>query len=249
MRYLMLSDIHANLAALRAALADAGQDYDEAVCLGDLVGYGPDPNECTEELCSLGLSAVVRGNHDKACSGIADAEDFNSTARKAAQWTHEALTEDNLKYLQELPQGPQPVGGFQIVHGSPRDEDEYLFTVESAAESFLACPYPLVFFGHTHVQGGFVMDRDSVVDGLEPVHEDKVSKIDFALEEGQRYLINPGSVGQPRDGDPRAGYAFYDSDRKVVEFRRVPYPIEETQKKILAAELPASLSVRLAVGH
>ena len=252
MRYLMLSDIHANLEGMRAALTDAGEDYDEVVCLGDIVGYGPDPNECIEILLSLGPVAVVRGNHDKACSGIADAKDFNSTARKAAQWTHDALKKDNLKYLQELPQGPQPVGGFRIVHGSPRDEDEYLFTVEGAAESFVAHPHPLTFFGHTHVQGGFVLDRDSAVHEIELGHEDqdvKVSRIDFALAEGKRYLINPGSVGQPRDGDARAAYAFYDSDRKVVAFRRVAYPIEETQKKILAAGLPASLSARLAIGH
>ena len=256
MRYLMLSDIHANLEALRSALdvvqVDAGKDYDEVVCLGDVVGYGPDPNECIETLLSLGPVAVVRGNHDKACSGITDAEDFNSTARKAAEWTLEALKKDNLKYLRELPRGPQAVGEFRIVHGSPRDEDEYLFTAEGAAESFVAHPHPLTFFGHTHVQGGFVLDRDSAVEEIVPGHEeqgDKVSRIDFALEEGKRYLINPGSVGQPRDGDPRAAYAFYDSDRKVVEFRRVPYPIEGTQKKILAAGLPASLSVRLAIGH
>ena len=249
MRYLMLSDIHANLAALVAALADAGQDHDEVVCLGDIVGYGPDPNESTERLHSLGLLAVVRGNHDKACSGITDAKDFNNTARKAAQWTHEALRTDNLKYLQELSQGPQAVGDFRIVHGSPRDEDEYLFTPVEAGASFLEYSHPLVFFGHTHIQGGFVCDRDGGVAELAPVHEDGVSRIDYALEEGKRYLINPGSVGQPRDGDPRASYAAYDSERRMVEFRRVPYPIEETQKKILAAGLPASLSLRLAAGH
>lgn len=249
MRYLMLSDIHANREALEVVLEAAGKDYDEVVSLGDLVGYGADPNEAVKAVRALEPVALVRGNHDKAGCGLIDAEDFNAIARQAAQWTQQELSEDHLAYLRELPEGPASVGGFQIVHGSPRDEDEYLFTPVEVSENFEFSPARLLFFGHTHVQGGFVLNREGVVEEMEPVHGEGASRLEFRMEEGSRYFINPGSIGQPRDGDPRAAFAFYDEENSVIEYCRVPYAIETTQKKILDAGLPESLSRRLAAGR
>lgn len=249
MRYLILSDIHANLEALDAVLAEAGADHDEAVCLGDLVGYGPDPNAAVDRVRSLDLAVVIRGNHDKAGCGISDAQDFNLIARQAAGWTRRELTESNLAYLRGLAQGPAFVGGFQLVHGSPRHEDEYLFTLREVGENFQLCPAKLLFFGHTHVQGGFHLDRDAAAGELEPMLGEGAARAKFQLEEGSRYFLNPGSIGQPRDGDPRAAFAFYDDEDRVVEYCRVPYPVEETQKKILAAGLPQPLALRLTAGR
>jgi predicted phosphodiesterase len=249
MRYLILSDVHGNAAALEAVLEKAGSAFERIVCLGDIVGYGPDSNEVTERIRSLKPVAVVRGNHDKACCGVTNAEGFNPVARFAAQWTQQQLAPENLKYLQELAQGPVSVAGFQIVHGSPLDEDEYLFTVLEAGANLAAMESPLVFFGHTHLQGGFWADADGPVGELVLELEEGTAQVELPLEEGGKYLINPGSVGQPRDGDSRAGFALYDDEKRVVEYWRVSYDIKATQERMQEARLPEVLINRLDLGR
>jgi len=244
-RYLILSDIHSNWEALEAVLAEARGGYDAAVCCGDLVGYAADPNRVVE--WSLrNLAAVVRGNHDKACAGLEDLEWFNPVARSAALWTERALSVENLSYLRELPQGPIRVGDFQILHGSPLDEDEYLLSARAASELAGYLEAGVSFFGHTHIQGAFLLEGRDVEWIKKP--DPEARQVQIEIEEGPRYLINPGSVGQPRDNDPRAAYAVYTPEDRRVELRRVSYPIEVAQAKILRAGLPAALADRLDWG-
>lgn len=246
MRYLILSDIHANLTALDAALEAAKDCWEKAVCLGDVVGYGPDPNEVIERVRSLD-AVTIRGNHDKAGSGLANAEDFNPVARSVALWTREQLRPENREYLEKLPVGPVKVDGFSIVHGAFRDEDEYVFAPAQALDSLIDAPSPVTFFGHTHLQGGFTL-RDSVgVLHFKAAGDNKFSKL--TLEEGTTYLLNPGSIGQPRDGDARAAFAIADLDHNSVEFWRVPYDIETVQKRMSTAGLPEALILRLSFGR
>ncbi|HTR48753.1 MAG TPA: metallophosphoesterase family protein [Verrucomicrobiae bacterium] len=247
MRYLILSDIHANRTALVAALQAADGRWEKAVCLGDLVGYGPDPNEVTErvrELCDL----TIRGNHDKAVTGLVDSDDFNPIARSAVLWTRERLQPANYEYLKALPKGPLREDGFSIIHGSLHDEDEYVFAPELALPGLRDAPSPVVFFGHTHIQGGFTLRAaDMGVLHLKPPAGSSFAKL--MLEEGTTYLLNPGSIGQPRDGDPRAAFAIADLDNRSVEFWRVPYDIEDVQKRMSEAGLPEPLALRLAFGR
>ena len=156
MRYLILSDIHANLTALDAALEAAKGRWDKAACLGDLVGYGPQPNEVIERIKDLG-AVTIRGNHDKAVSGLADAEDFNPLARSATMWTREQIHPANMEFLQNLPKGPITLDGFSILHGALHDEDEYVFGPTQALEGLIEAQMPVSFFGHTHIQGGFTL--------------------------------------------------------------------------------------------
>lgn len=249
MRSLILSDIHSNLTALAAVLAQAEGNYDQVICLGDIVGYGPDPNEVIDRVQALGPVAVVRGNHDKACCGISNAEDFNAAARAAAVWTRKHLRPENLVYLRQLDAGPLAVGEFQIVHGSVRDEDEYLFMPREAEENLKLTEVPLTFCGHTHFQGGFALRGDGRVDVVRVRTGLGAAAAELELEEGVKYLINPGSIGQPRDGDPRAAYAFYEHEKRLVEYWRVPYDIEATQERMRTAALPVPLITRLAVGR
>jgi predicted phosphodiesterase len=248
-RYLILSDIHSNLTALEAALAEVAGNYDQFICLGDVVGYGPDTNEATDRVQALEPVAIVRGNHDKASCGISNAQDFNPSARAAAVWTREQLRPKNLKYLRQLPVGPARVGSFQIVHGSVRDEDEYLFHAGEARESLQLAQVPVTFFGHTHLQGGFLMRDSGRVEQVRLNWPPGVVSAEMVLAPDTGYLINPGSIGQPRDGDPRAGFAFYDEEKRTVEYRRVPYDVEATQERMKKAGLPASLVQRLAAGR
>jgi len=157
MRLLVCSDVHANATALEAALQACAGLWERAVCLGDVVGYGPDPNEVVERIRSL-VSAIVRGNHDKAVSGISDLEDFNPVARAAVEWTRSQLFPENLRYLQSLPRGPVDIDGFAFVHGAVEDEDEYIFAADQALPGLLESRRPVTFFGHTHIQGGFSYD-------------------------------------------------------------------------------------------
>ncbi len=249
MRTLILSDIHSNLTALEAALEQVQGKYDRVICLGDIVGYGPDPNEVIQRVQGLQPVAVVRGNHDKACCGISDAQDFNAVARAAATWTREQLPPDNLAYLRQLDVGPLAVEGFQIVHGSIRDEDEYVFTPREAHENLDLAQVPLTFCGHTHFQGGFALRDTGRLEVLRVRIEPGVGFAEYTLTPGGKYLINPGSIGQPRDGDPRAGFAFYDPEKALVEYWRVPYDVEATQKRMKAAKLPDPLIARLSVGR
>ena len=245
MRYLILSDIHANREALEAVLREAAGAYDEIWCCGDLVGYGADPEWVTQwSIATLG--SIVRGNHDKACAGLEDLEWFNPSARASALWTQRTLTAGATGYLAKLPHGPQAVGDAYLVHGSPVDEDEYVIQIRDATE---VAPYlegPLTFFGHTHVQGGFLIRRKSAM-RISTVQHDQPSAV-LQLDAESTYMVNPGSVGQPRDGDWRAAYAIYDSVLRTVEYFRIKYAVETAQRKILAAGLPAPLAHRLALG-
>ena len=247
MRYLILSDIHANLTALDASLAAAKGRWEKAVCLGDVVGYGPDPNEVIDRIRSI-EATTIRGNHDKAGSGLADADDFNPVARSVALWTREQLNPANREWLVKLPIGPVAVNGFSIVHGAAKDEDEYVFAPAQALDSLLEATTPVTFFGHTHLQGGFTF-RDGQVEVLHFKPTDELHFTSMAVVAGTTYLLNPGSVGQPRDGDIRAAFAIADIEHKAVEFWRVPYDIEAVQKRMAHAGLPEPLILRLAFGR
>lgn len=247
MRYLILSDIHGNLTALDAALKVAEGRWEKAVCLGDLVDYGPDPNEVIARVQSL-KAFTIRGNHDKAVVGLADPEEFNPIARISVLWTREQLTPENSAYLTELPSGPKEVGGFSIVHGSLFDEDEYIFTPELAFDGLLEALTPVTFFGHTHIQGGFTLHDGQVeVLRLPPAGGNPFSTL--TIEPGVPFLLNPGSIGQPRDGESRAAFAITDLDNASVEFWRVPYDIGAVQDRMARAGLPEPLILRLAFGR
>jgi predicted phosphodiesterase len=236
-RYLILSDIHANLEALDAVLADAGGQYDQIVCCGDLVGYGPDPNAIVD-WAREHLNAVVRGNHDKVCAGLETEDNFSPLAALSAKWTRKALTPQSRTYLADLPTGPAEVNGFHLVHGSPSDEDEYLIDLDDATLVGESVAESLYFFGHTHVQGGFRF-RGKRAGNISRRHP-------LPLLSDERYLVNPGSVGQPRDGDPRAAYAIFEN--QLVDFRRAVYDAGRTARKIIDAGLPDLLALRLMSG-
>ncbi len=251
MRILLLSDIHANLEALDASLA-AAPAHDVVVNLGDIVGYGGSPNEVTERSRSLG-TVFVRGNHDKAATGLMDTEEFNAMAAAAAIWTRDELTSENLEWLRALPHGPVSLPDFpkvQLVHGSPNDEDEYVVSLGDALAPLIALNVPLTFFGHTHLQGGFFANGSSA-DGFRPEYRTvgQAESAPLQLKAATRYLINPGSVGQPRDGDWRAAFALFDTDAQIVHFHRTPYNLKSAQDRILAAKLPPRLATRLAAGR
>ena len=251
MRILLLSDIHSNLEALEACLA-AAPAYDLVVNLGDTVGYGANPNEVIARCRALG-KIFVRGNHDKAVSGLMDLAEFNAAAGLATLWTRDQLTAENLEWLRSLPQGPLHIDelpGVQFVHGSALDEDEYLVSVRDAIEPLMTDSVPLTFFGHTHLQGGFMTQGD-ISEAYRPSYRTvgQPESSDWALRRERRFLINPGSVGQPRDGDWRASFATFDTDTWAVSFYRIPYNLRVAQEKILAANLPQRLATRLATGR
>jgi diadenosine tetraphosphatase ApaH/serine/threonine PP2A family protein phosphatase len=216
------------------------------VCCGDLVGYGADPNAVVEWVRG-NCPTVVRGNHDRASTGMDDLEWFNPVARAAALWTLQALSADNAEYIRGLPRGPLMLDGFQVVHGSPFDEDEYVIAASEASNAFGYLETRLAFFGHTHVQGGFIWNRSRVETILRPAAESGSEYLE--IDADCAYLVNPGSVGQPRDGDPRAGYVLYDSEANRVNYCRVGYDIHGAQKKIQDAGLPPILADRLSVGR
>jgi predicted phosphodiesterase len=245
-RYLVLSDLHANWEALTAVVRDAAGLYDQAICCGDLVGYGADPNAVVDWV-RANCSSVVRGNHDRACTGLDDLEWFNPVARAAAVWTQQTLSPENTRYTAELPKGPILINGFQVVHGSPFDEDEYVLAAAEAGEAFSYLERRLAFFGHTHVQGGFIWNQ-SRVEILSPLSDGSGGQ-SMEIDPACAYLINPGSVGQPRDGDPRAAYVQYDSDSHVLTYCRSSYDVASAQKKIRAAGLPPVLADRLSAGR
>ena len=256
MRYLVLSDIHANLEALEKCLGVAKGKYDRVLCLGDLVGYGPDPNAAMERTREL-ANTVIRGNHDKACAGITDAEDFNALARASALWTRNELTPQNSAFLRSLPAGPVLLDGFELVHGSPADEDEYIAGPVQALPALRSLTLQTVFFGHTHHQGGFMLTRqghfqsirDSILRQGPGSSDNDQRRVVLPLEDGFRYLINPGSVGQPRDGDWRAAFAIFDESKRKAEYYRTPYDLSKTQEKMQKAGLPEPLILRLAIGR
>jgi diadenosine tetraphosphatase ApaH/serine/threonine PP2A family protein phosphatase len=249
MVYAIISDIHSNLEALTAVLARIDTLPVETVyCLGDVVGYGADPEACMDLVLSR-VRAIVRGNHDKAVAGFLDLDWFNPAAREAALWTRRSVSEQTLEKVKKLPQGPLQVGeGILLCHGTPYDEDEYLTDAESISRSFacLDAEYPSIrfcFHGHTHFP--LVVSRKNGAKAYKMLSPQEKTP----LEEGITYLINPGSVGQPRDGIALASFGILDLTGKVYSTLRVPYRIDETQKKIRAANLPAVLAERLGQGR
>ena len=247
MRFLILSDIHANSTALEAALAAVEGGWERVVCLGDVVDYGPDPNEVTQRVKAL-APIIIRGNHDKAVAGLTGLEDFNPVAQIAAAWTRENLRPEHMEYIAQLAPGPASLENLTLVHGSYHDEDEYVFVPGQAMGGLLDSPTDVTFFGHTHYQGGFSYREEQIgVIQLRPEAGPKFAAL--RIEPWTRYLLNPGSIGQPRDGDPRAAFAIADLDHQVIEFWRVPYDVAAVQFRMRRAGLPAPLIDRIAAGR
>jgi len=247
MRTLVLSDLHANLTALQASLKAVEGKWERVVCLGDVVGYGPDPNEVATQVRELG-AVTIRGNHDKAVTDLMPTDDFNPVAKMAVTWTQAQLSNENMDWLAALPQGPLEAEGLMLVHGAIQDEDEYVFTPSQALEGLLDSSSRVIFYGHTHHQGGFAY-QDSQLEVLQLHPRNNELHCALQIEEEKRYLLNPGSVGQPRDGDPRASFAIADLDHKAIEFWRVPYDIGQVQQRMRAAKLPEPLAHRLTLGR
>lgn len=246
MRLAVLSDVHANLEALRAVLDHAGtQAPDVLVCLGDFVGYGPDPNACVDLLAGRVRAAVV-GNHDLAALGARPITDFNLFAQEAIVWTQRVLTASTRAYLAALPERAElaDLADVLFVHGSPRaPADEYILDVRTARASFAAAGFRLAMVGHTHQPAVFTWARHRVgAMGFLP-------EVPLRLDAERRYIINVGSVGQPRDGDPRAAYLWLDTDAREALVVRLAYPLARTQQKMRAAGLPPILAERLAYGR
>jgi predicted phosphodiesterase len=261
MRALLISDIHANLEALEAVMA-AAPEHDVVWNLGDLVGYGANPNEVIDESRRLG-HIFVRGNHDRVCAGLGGIEDFNPVAQRAARWTECVLTGEHRDWLRHMAVGPIAPDGTYVrcVHGSPVDEDDYLMTVRDAFPALDATDARITFFGHTHVQGGFATNGDDWFrlapqyathrngHGHHKAHSEEPESFELELRQGARYLLNPGSVGQPRDGDWRAAFALYDDAGMILTWYRIPYDVKEAQQRILDAGLPDRLALRLKDGR
>ena len=247
MRYLVLTDIHANLEALETCLADARRRrYDQTLVLGDLVGYGADPNAVVERVQALEPLAIVRGNHDKVACGLEQAEGFNAVAKSAAKWTLDILKPAHRDWLCALPAGPIEVDDLvEICHGSPFDEDAYIFDELDAVRALKVQTRPLCLFGHTHYPITFELSDES----FDTVASAASPEMHVQLRDGCKYLMNPGSIGQPRDGDPRAAYAIVDTGERRVELYRLKYPVEEAQMKVIRAGLPEVLAQRLSVGR
>jgi diadenosine tetraphosphatase ApaH/serine/threonine PP2A family protein phosphatase len=244
MRYLVVSDIHANLEALDAVLAAAGR-YDHALVLGDLVGYGADPNPVIDRIRALPSATFIRGNHDKVGSGLEDTDGFNYLARQAIEWTARTLTPGHRAWLAALPEGPALVDSFvEICHGAPFDEDVYIFDELDAMRALRASKRPLCLFGHTHVPAAFHFDSER-----RTVKMLRGGRVDIELDSHACYLVNCGSVGQPRDGDPQAAFGILDTEARSLVLMRVEYDVAGAQAKIIAAGLPDVLAQRLAVGR
>jgi predicted phosphodiesterase len=246
-RYLVLSDIHGNLPALTAVLAASPPStYDRVLVLGDLVGYGADPGPVIDRVRALAPHVVVRGNHDKAVCGLMPVDTFNSHAREAALWSAKQLTPAQLAYLRDLPAGPLLVDdGIEVWHGAPSDEDQYLVWIDDIRDAAARGRRPLCLFGHTHVQGAYGSGEGCP----QLTSGEGWQRTTLQVSPQDQWLINPGSVGQPRDGDPRAAYAIVDTGAHVVELYRQVYDIAEAQRRIRAAHLPELLATRLGEGR
>lgn len=242
MRILIISDIHANLAAFKAVLADAEGQWEQIWCLGDIVGYGPSPNECISLLREQNHSSLS-GNHDWAALGKLDISTFNRVARLAVTWTKNQLTSESIEYLNALPARiEQPI--FTLAHASPRQPVwEYILDAETAAINFDYFKSPYCLVGHTHVPVVYEADDEKYVSARPPNYDAPLQLItDY------RYIINPGSVGQPRDANPDAAYALLDTESLVWQHKRTPYPITQTQALMRDNKMPARLIERLAYG-
>lgn len=242
MRILVISDIHANYEALQAVLADAGE-VDETWCLGDVVGYGPDPNACIEALRERPNLICLMGNHDAAVTGKMLLESFNVEARRSLEWHERVLMADNMDFLRSLPDTLQVRGRASLAHGSPRDPVwEYVLNTLTARLNFEAFETDWCFVGHSHIQCHFRLDEKRNRVRLD------ISRPGVRFQLEPRLILNPGSVGQPRDRDPRAAYAIYDDEACTWEARRVEYDREAVQKRIREAGLPEKHAIRLAEG-
>jgi predicted phosphodiesterase len=246
MRYLILSDIHSNWEALSAVLQRVRRKrFHKIIILGDVVGYGADPNRTVERVHRLKRTAIIRGNHDKVCSGLESGEMFNRIALESAKWTREKLVARHLKWLAKLPRGPLDVDEtFSMSHGTPLDEDAYIFGEIEALNIFRFFELPICFFGHSHFPVVFALDAEALT-----THIPRDTTFRLRLRKDTRYLINPGSIGQPRDGDRRASFGIFDSKKMTMAIYRVPYKLERTQKKIRKVGLPKPLAERLALGR
>ena len=244
MKYLVISDVHANIEALESTLAAAGP-YDHVLALGDFIGYGADPNAVVERMRALPSITLIRGNHDKVGVGLDTSDGFNYLAKRAIAWTAATLTADNHEWVAGLPQGPHMVDPLvEICHGSPFDEDTYIFEAVDVARALRTSERPLCLFGHTHVPAAFRLAPD-----LELIGPPRGAEFRIALVPGIKYLINCGAVGQPRDGDPRAAFGILDTAANTLTIRRVDYDISAAQSKIIAAGLPDVLAQRLGAGR
>jgi len=243
MRFAILADIHSNLTAFDAVLGDAERrgGFDKIWCLGDVVGYGPDPHECIERLRQF-EPLCIAGNHDWAAIGKIDTSEFNPVAALAAQWTAQQLSAEDKEYLLNLPQIVYE-DDFTLAHGSPREPIwEYLLSIEAAQNSFDSFETAYCLVGHSHVPLVFeLIDEKAVYREFEDGANLKLGKT--------RMIINPGGVGQPRDGDPRASYAIYDAEAQTMHHYRVEYDIPATQKKMAERGLPTPLILRLSLGR
>ncbi|MBL8061476.1 MAG: metallophosphoesterase family protein [Anaerolineales bacterium] len=242
MRILVMSDIHANYTALEAVLKDAGE-VNETWCLGDLVGYGPDPNAAVEEIREIKNLTCLMGNHDVAVIGRMSLETFNGDARRSLMHHEKVMSASNMDFIRSLPAKSKVRGEATIAHGSPRDPLwEYILNSLTARLNFDHFDTPWCFVGHSHIQSVFIKDESS----------DKVTveqtKPDVTIQLHPKLILNPGSVGQPRDRDPRAAYAIYDSEARTWTPKRVMYNIAEVQDRIRAAGLPEKHAARLAEG-
>jgi diadenosine tetraphosphatase ApaH/serine/threonine PP2A family protein phosphatase len=245
MRYLVLSDVHANLEALTAAIDAAAGEWDQALVLGDLVGYGADPNAVIDRIRQLPVAAIVRGNHDKVAAGLAPVDSFNHVARQAIEWTADELTPANLQWLATMPQGPLSVDALtEICHGAPWDEDAYVFDERDVEQARASQSRPLCLFGHTHVPSIFRIE--TAVEAMLPVRGERCR---VPIDGTGRYLVNCGAVGQPRDSDPRAAFGLLDVDARMLTIVRTPYDLATAQMKIMDAGLPPVLAQRLALGR
>jgi predicted phosphodiesterase len=241
MKYAIIADIHANLEALNTVLADIkAQNCTHVACLGDVVGYNANPKECLDMVRAMNIP-VVKGNHDEYCSIENDLEGFNPHAAEAINWTRDQLTPEDRQWLRDL-KYMRLVTSFTLVHATLDQPQRwgYVFDKLAAAASFTYQNTSICFFGHTHVPLAFVRDAGQVKGGT-------YSK--FKIEPGKKYFINVGSVGQSRDGVPKATYVVYDMQEQSIELRRLDYDMATTQKKILDAGLPARLAERLALGR
>ncbi len=241
MRYGIFGDIHSNLEAFEVVLRELNrQKVTQLICVGDIVGYGAEPNRCVEKIRSMSIPTVA-GNHDWTSVGKSDINYFNSNAREAVLWTGRTLKSENKRYLDKLPLVIEK-NDFQLVHGSLKEPADwhYILNLKDAKDAFSLMKKPLLFTGHSHLPIIFFMDKE---------------ELDYSLagrlniREGVKYIINVGSVGQPRDGDPRAGYVLFDDEKKEIIYKRTAYPVEKTQAKIRAAGLPEVEAARLSDGR
>lgn len=241
MKYAIVSDIHGNIESLDRALKQV-DDEDTVLCLGDIVGYGPNPNECVARIRERAKSAVL-GNHDLAALENYGVEYFNEAAREAIAWTQGVLNEENRAWLNALSYELR-FPDFLLVHGAPVDYFEYILDKRSAMKAFSLTDAPLVFVGHTHIAEYWVQEPDGSIG-----HRHMQDGGSLKLEEGKRYIVDVGSVGQPRDLNPQASFVKYDSATRLVEWVRYEYPIFAVQQKIHEAHLPDYLAARLEAGR